>query len=149
LTVYAVPQVLAATVPVGLLSTQIGTLVKLVRVLTLGPIVVGFSLFGRALRKDGAGYSTATRFNPFQLVPWFIIGFLVLAALRSFEILPASAAAPVLRVASLLTVVSMAALGLGVDITILRRVGGKVTAAVTLSLLLLLLMSLGIVRLIS
>lgn len=149
LTVYAVPQVLAATVPVGLLSTQIGTLVKLVRVLTLGPVVVGFSVFGRGLRKDGAGYSNSTRFDPFQLVPWFIIGFLVLAALRSFGILPASAAAPVLRVASLLTVVSMAALGLGVDITILRRVGGKVTAAVTLSLLLLLLISLGIVRLIA
>jgi uncharacterized membrane protein YadS len=83
------------------------------------------------------------------LVPWFIIGFLVLAGLRSFGILPDSAAAPVLRVASLLTVVSMAALGLGVDISILRRVGGKVTAAVTLSLLLLLLISLGIVRLFS
>ncbi len=54
LTVYAVPQVLAATVPVGLISTQIGTLVKLVRVLTLGPIVVGFSLLGRGLRQ-GAG----------------------------------------------------------------------------------------------
>jgi uncharacterized membrane protein YadS len=48
--------------------------------------------------------------------------------------------------ASLLTVISMAALGLGVDISVLRRVGGKVTAAVTLSLLLLLLISLGIVR---
>jgi uncharacterized integral membrane protein (TIGR00698 family) len=149
LTVYAVPQVLAATVPVGLLSTQIGTLVKLVRVLTLGPIVVGFSLFGRALRKDAGGSMESTRFNPFQLVPWFIIGFLVLAALRSFEILPGSVAAPLLKVASLLTIVSMAALGLGVDITVLRRVGGKITAAVTLSLLLLLLISLGIIRLFS
>jgi uncharacterized integral membrane protein (TIGR00698 family) len=147
LTVYAVPQVLAATVPVGLISTQIGTLVKLVRVLTLGPIVVCFSLFGRALRKDSEGPIASNRFNPFQLVPWFIIGFLVLAGLRSFGILPDSAAAPVLRLASLLTVVSMAALGLGVDIGILRRVGGRVTAAVTLSLLLLLLISLGIVRL--
>jgi uncharacterized membrane protein YadS len=80
-------------------------------------------------------------------VPWFIVGFLVLAALRSFEILPAAIAAPVLKVASLLTVVSMAALGLGVDISVLRRVGGKVTAAVTISLLLLLMMSLGIIRL--
>ena len=149
LTVYAVPQVLAATVPVGLISTQIGTLVKLVRVLTLGPIVVCFSLFGRALRKDAGGPIKSDRFNPFQLVPWFIIGFLVLAGLRSFGILPDSAAAPVLRVASLLTVVSMAALGLGVDISILRRVGGKVTAAVTLSLLLLLLISLGVVRMFS
>jgi uncharacterized integral membrane protein (TIGR00698 family) len=149
LTVYAVPQVLAATVPVGLISTQIGTLVKLVRVLTLGPIVLGFSLFGGGLRADDKGSATSSRFNPFQLVPWFIIGFLVLAALRSFEILPASGAAPVLKVASLLTVVSMAALGLGVDVSVLRRVGGKVTAAVTLSLVLLLLISLCIVRLFS
>jgi uncharacterized integral membrane protein (TIGR00698 family) len=149
LTVYAVPQVLAATVPVGLVSTQIGTLVKLVRVLTLGPIVVGFSFFGRALRKEAGGSTASTRFNPFQLVPWFILGFLILAGLRSFEILPGSAAAPMLKVASLLTIVSMAALGLGVDIRVLRRVGGKVTAAVTLSLLLLLLISLGIIRLFS
>src|SRR5690606_37559890 len=35
LTVYAVPQVLAATTPVGALSVQLGTLVKLVRVLML------------------------------------------------------------------------------------------------------------------
>jgi uncharacterized integral membrane protein (TIGR00698 family) len=147
LTVYAVPQVLAATVPVGLISTQIGTLVKLVRVLTLGPIVVGFSLLGRGLRQGAGGAAAATRFNPFQLVPWFIVGFLVLAALRSLDILPAAMAAPVLKVASLLTVVAMAALGLGVDVTALRRVGGKVTAAVTLSLILLLFMSLGIIRL--
>ena len=31
LTVYAVPQVLAATLPIGALSNQIGTIVKLVR----------------------------------------------------------------------------------------------------------------------
>ena len=40
LTVYAVPQVLAATVPVSAISAQLGTLVKLVRVLMLGPVVV-------------------------------------------------------------------------------------------------------------
>jgi uncharacterized integral membrane protein (TIGR00698 family) len=149
LTVYAVPQVLAATVPAGLLSTQIGTLVKLVRVLTLGPIVVGFSLFGRALRKNAEGPVVPDRVNPFQLVPWFIIGFLILAGFRSFQILPNDAVAPLLKVASLLTVVAMAALGLGVDVRVIRRVGGRVTAAVTLSLLLLLFISLGIARLFS
>ncbi len=40
LTVYAVPQVLAATAPVAALSVQVGTLVKLVRVLMLGPVVL-------------------------------------------------------------------------------------------------------------
>ena len=39
MTVYAVPQVLAATVPAGIVSTQIGTLVKLIRVMMLGPLV--------------------------------------------------------------------------------------------------------------
>src|SRR5262245_62045661 len=48
LTVYAVPQVLAATLPIGALANQVGTIVKLVRVLMLGPVVVGRSpLAGR------------------------------------------------------------------------------------------------------
>src|SRR6478609_479029 len=52
MTVYAVPQVLAATVPAGLVSTQIGTLVKLIRVMMLGPVVAFIAVFGRSLRVD-------------------------------------------------------------------------------------------------
>jgi uncharacterized integral membrane protein (TIGR00698 family) len=146
LTVYAVPQVLAATVPAGLVSTQIGTLVKLMRVLTLGPIVVLFSIFGRKLRANAKGAVASDRVNPYQVVPWFILGFLILAALRSVQLLPASLAAPLQTIASLLTVVSMAALGLGVDLRVISRVGGRVTSAVTLSLLVLFLISLFIAR---
>jgi uncharacterized integral membrane protein (TIGR00698 family) len=141
LTVYAVPQVLAATVPAGLVSTQIGTVVKLVRVLTLGPIVLGFSLFGRNLRNRDGKAPASDRLNYFQIVPWFIIGFLLLAGLRSFELLPADWANPLLKVAGLLTTISMAALGLGVDVRVIGRVGGRVTAAVTLSLLLLMVIA--------
>jgi uncharacterized membrane protein YadS len=43
-------------------------------------------------------------------------------------------------------VVSMAALGLGVDVKVLANVGGRVTAAVTLSLLLLLGISIALVH---
>jgi uncharacterized integral membrane protein (TIGR00698 family) len=146
LTVYAVPQVLAATVPAGVVSTQIGTLVKLVRVLMLGPVVVGLSLFASQQRAGAAAKIGAKKISPFKLVPWFIIGFLVLAGLRSLELIPDAATAPVTRTAALLTVVSMAALGLGVDVRVLANVGGKVTAAVTLSLLLLLAMSIGLVQ---
>jgi uncharacterized membrane protein YadS len=49
LTVYAVQQVLAATVPVAALSAQVGTLVKLIRVLTLGPVLFGVSRLQNAL----------------------------------------------------------------------------------------------------
>ncbi|UGY01429.1 YeiH family protein [Bradyrhizobium quebecense] len=150
LTVYAVPQVLAATVPAGIVSTQIGTLVKLVRVLMLGPIVVGLSLFVARRRKAAGtakeGAARAASISPFKLVPWFIIGFLVLAALRSFQLVPDIAIAPVTKTAAILTVVSMAALGLGVDVRVLSTVGGRVTAAVTLSLMLLLGLSIGLVH---
>ena len=146
LTVYAVPQVLAATVPAGVVSTQIGTLVKLVRVLMLGPVVVSLSLFASKRRAGEASKTGAKKIGPFKLVPWFIIGFLLLAGLRSLQLIPDAATAPVTRTAALLTVVSMAALGLGVDVRVLANVGGKVTAAVTLSLLLLLAMSIALVH---
>lgn len=146
LTVYAVPQVLAATVPAGIVATQIGTLVKLVRVLMLGPIVVGLSLWAAHRRKQNADATKAPPISPFKLVPWFIIGFLVLAALRSLHLVPDFAIAPVTKTAAILTVLSMAALGLGVDVRVLSTVGGRVTAAVTLSLLLLLALSLAIVH---
>jgi uncharacterized integral membrane protein (TIGR00698 family) len=144
LTVYAVPQVLAATVPAGLVSTQIGTLVKLMRVLMLGPIVVGLSLLAPRLNGGARGKTTA---GFFRLVPWFILGFLGLSVLRSLEIVPAALAGPLTAVTGFLTVVSMAALGLGVDVRVLATVGGRVTAAVTLSLMLLLAISIGLVHL--
>ena len=145
LTVYAVPQVLAATVPAGLVSTQIGTLVKLIRVMMLGPVVACIAVSARGLRGDrSSGVSSTNRF--FATVPWFIVAFFALAGLRSLSLIPGGAVFPLQKTASILTVMSMAALGLGVDLRIIGRVGGKVTAAVTLSLLFLLIVSLCLVR---
>ncbi|MBM1175117.1 YeiH family protein [Microvirga arabica] len=144
LTVYAVPQVLAATVPIGLASTQIGTLVKLVRVLMLGPVVIGLSIFaGRQAEAPKARLSFS------RLVPWFIVGFLSLALLRSLGAIPESLLQIVMPVTTVLTVIAMAALGLGVDLKVLAKVGGRVTLAVTLSLLVLIAISLGLIRLLA
>jgi uncharacterized integral membrane protein (TIGR00698 family) len=155
LTVYAVPQVLAATLPIGALSNQVGTVVKLVRVLMLGPVVLGLSLISRRLPPEpraGANVSmstTAKRAGPalHELVPWFILGFLVVAAFRSFGLIPQAMLAPLATTASLLTTVSMAALGLGVDVRVVASAGARVTAAVTASLVILGFISLGLIRL--
>src|SRR5712675_412483 len=145
MTVYAVPQVLAATVPAGLVSTQTGTLVKLIRVMMLGPVVACIAVFARSLRGDRS--SGAIEPNSFfKTVPWFIVGFFALATLRSLSLIPDGAVFPLQRIASILTIMSMAALGLGVDLRVIGRVGGKVKAAVTLSLLFLLVVSLCLVR---
>src|SRR6202041_1896730 len=84
LTVYAVPQVLAATLPIGALSNQVGTIVKLVRVLMLGPVVLGLSLLARNLRSDPTSVRTNKSGLYWQeLVPWFITGFLTVLIVRS------------------------------------------------------------------
>jgi len=148
LTVYAVPQVLAATVPVSLLSTQVGTLVKLVRVLMLGPVVVAFSLLApRLSQEEGRAAGKPGTLGFTKLVPWFILGFLALATLRSLGAVPDAAVAPITRTAGFLTILSMAALGLGVDVRVLARVGGRVTLAVTGSLAVLVAISLLLIRL--
>jgi uncharacterized integral membrane protein (TIGR00698 family) len=140
MTVYAVPQVIAATFPVSALAGEVGTLVKLVRVLMLGPVVIFFSL--RAPRAaDGR------RVEITKLVPWFIVGFVVLALLRSVGVLPTSVALPVREVSRWLTVVALAALGLGVDVRAVGRAGIRVSLVVTLSLLLLLVLSVALILL--
>jgi uncharacterized integral membrane protein (TIGR00698 family) len=143
LTVYAVPQVLAATVPISGVSAQLGTLVKLVRVLMLGPVVVLLSLFRSRLGVSGP----APRPGLLYLIPWFIIGFLVLATARSLGLIPNPLLGPIMISAKVLTVISMAALGLGVDLRVVGRVGGRVTVAVVVSLLVLIAISIALIRL--
>jgi len=158
LTVYAVPQVLAATAPLGAVALQVGTLVKLCRVLMLGPVCLVLSIVARGWREepdvlapdvsagDRPAHAYPHKLAVGELVPWFILGFLALAAMRSLNLIPASLLAPTASISSLLTVVSMAALGLGVDIRVVARAGGPVIAAVCLSLLVLGLISIGLIH---
>ena len=148
LTVYAVPQVLAAAFPVSVLSGQVGTLVKLVRVLMLGPVVVFFALTHRDRTERGTS-SSGQRFRLTRFVPWFIIGFLFLAILRSAHALPGTLVAPTRALSTWLTVAAMAALGLGVDLKALRTVGPRVITTVTGSLLMLIALSLGLLHLLN
>lgn len=144
LTVYAVPQVIAAAAPMGPAAVQMGTLVKLVRVLMLGPVCLVLSLTGRGPAAVGE-----TRRGPglTRLVPWFILGFLALMLCRTLGLVPQAALAPLAQAAGVLTVVSMAGLGLGVDLRAVAQAGGRVTAAVLLSLAGLCAISLGLLHL--
>ena len=152
MTVYAVPQVLAATAPVGQVAAQIGTFVKLVRVLMLGPVVLSLSLAARrgTAGADQAGKTAARRLpSPGQLLPWFILGFLGLVALRSANLIPTGLLAPLSTASTWLTIVSMAALGLGVDLRAVAKAGPRVTAVVSLSLLVLGLVSWALIHLLN
>ncbi|KAA0679000.1 YeiH family protein [Roseomonas genomospecies 6] len=149
LTVYAVPQILAATAPVGALSVQVGTLVKLLRVLMLGPVVVALALLVKPEGHAGERPKARPPLRPplRRLVPWFILGFLALAGLRTAGLIPDAALAACRNAAGVLTVLSMAALGLGVDVRMLSRAGLRVMGAAVLSLAALGAIGLGLIRL--
>jgi uncharacterized integral membrane protein (TIGR00698 family) len=142
MSVYAVPQVLAATVPVGALAAQVGTLVKLVRVLMLGPVVLVLSIVAHRAAA-GEGKKPGLTFG--KMVPWFITGFLGMIVLRSFGLIPELLLAPIAMLAGALTTIAMAALGLGVDVRVVAKSGARVTATVTLSLVALIAISAGLI----
>ncbi|EJF75429.1 YeiH family putative sulfate export transporter [Bartonella alsatica] len=127
--VYAVPQVLAATASVSFVSVQIATVVKLVRVLMLGPIIFALSLIYNR--------STQTRLRWHTLVPWFIIGFIIMMLIRSSDLIPETALTPIKFIAQFFTVISMAALGLSTDIRSLKKAGWRIILASTCSILVL------------
>ena len=94
--------------------------------------------------------SRANRRSPdlHELVPWFITGFLVVLIVRSLGLIPQSVLPTVTHVAATLTTISMAALGLGVDVRVVAKSGVRVTLAVTASLIILGLISYGLIRLV-
>jgi len=139
--VYAVPQVLAAAFPISPLSGEIATTVKLGRVMLLGPLVLVVGLVS-ALRGGRGG--TCLRWSTF--LPWFVVGFLVLALLRNVGLIPDALAQPMRSLGSYLTVLAMAGLGLGVRLAAIRLVGPRVGMAVVISLTLMIGLTLVLLR---
>ena len=131
LSVYAVPQVVAATFAFSPLAGQVGTLVKLVRVLLLGPVVLLLAIAHHD-RAEGR------RMGLGEFMPWFIVGFVLLAGARSAGMIGDRIAEGARALTVALTMLSMAAMGLGVDLRAMRRVGGPVAVAVVGSLVVLL-----------
>jgi uncharacterized integral membrane protein (TIGR00698 family) len=136
LTVYAVPQVLAAAFAVSALSGQVATVVKLARVLMLGPVVLFFTL------REHRG----ARIDVRRLVPWFIIGFIALAVARSLGFMPEWLTTSAAVTARWLTVGAMAALGLSVDVRTVRNAGARTCVAVAGSLIVLFALALTLIH---
>jgi len=124
MTVYAVPQVLAATASFGAVSLHMGTVVKLIRVMMLGPVLLVLGI--------STGQGGKVRLA--QVAPWFIIGFVLLVLARSIDILPHVLLQPSQHLSGFFTTLSMAALGLQVNIRSVLASGGRVLAAGSLSI---------------
>lgn len=117
--IHEVAQVVAAAGVIGGGALQVAVLVKLARVLLLAPVIV---VIGLVERRAAAPRSGGTR--P-PVVPLFVVGFLAAALVRTFAQPGPQALAVGAQVQTALLSAAMFALGCGVRLELLKRVGGR------------------------
>ena len=114
-TLHEVAQVIAAAFTWGTASGDLGTLVKLVRVVLLAPALVVLGLV-----TEGRGVRYSFHHPP---VPWFVIGFLALGIVGSLGGLPGGSRAALSTASIFFMTCAMAAMGLHTRIAMIRKAG--------------------------
>jgi uncharacterized integral membrane protein (TIGR00698 family) len=118
--------VVAAAASYGSAAADHAVVVKLVRTLMIIPIVIALSLLVRRRDRaadDAPGAGGLRRLS--GLVPWFLIGFVVVVAANSAGLVPEGSQDLVRRVAVFLIATALAAIGLSTDVGTLRRTGPR------------------------
>ncbi len=141
-TLHEVAQVMAAAFTWGTSAGDLGTLVKLTRVVLLAPALVVLGLV------SGAGGSVRYSWKE-PPIPWFVMGFLAVGGLGSVGVLPAAAKATLSSASVFLMVMAMAAMGLGTHISMIRRAGMRVVYAGLVGFAALAVFAWGLMRLLS
>jgi uncharacterized integral membrane protein (TIGR00698 family) len=96
--------------------------VKLVRTLMIIPISVVLAV-SESRRREAGQPLTARRV--IRLVPWFLVGFLVVATLNTFITLPPGVHDGLVTVSTFLIATALAAIGLSTDVAAIRRAGWR------------------------
>lgn len=115
--IHEVAQVVAAGGAIGGAALAVAVVVKLARVVMLAPVIAVVSIRQRRLTDK-----TANIKRP-PLVPLFVVAFLACAALRTTGIVPADVLAGAKLTQTAFLTAAMFALGAGVNIAALRKVG--------------------------
>ena len=117
-TIHDVAQVVGAGFSVGPEAGETATLVKLIRVSMLAPVVLAFSVI---IRARGLADTSGGKRPP--LLPGFVVGFLVLAALNSLGLIPATVATFAATVSRWCLLISIAAVGIKTSLAKMLEVG--------------------------
>lgn len=118
--------VVAAAASYGATAADHAVVVKLVRSLMIIPIVLGLALL---VRRRESGAAPASAGGPIAgllgLVPWFLIGFVVVVAANSAGMIPQAAQGSIRQLAVFLIATALAAVGLSTDVRAVRRTGPR------------------------
>lgn len=148
--------VVAAATTYGQDALNFAVVVKLTRTLLIIPICLGLAaLVGRRERQlavqdtDGGPVDDGpprprAKVHALRLVPPFLVGFLVVAAVNSVGLIPAGAHSALSQVSVFLITVALSAIGLSTDLAGLRRTGPRPLVLGALLWLVVALSSLGL-----
>lgn len=131
--------VVATATTYGHSATSFAVVVKLVRTLMIIPITLGLAAWtnrraetveARIIpQRESAGPQAApavgARVQAFRLVPWFLVGFVLVAAVNSVGLVPAPIHPALSAVSVFLITVALSAIGLSTDLPGFRRAGPK------------------------
>lgn len=124
-TIHDVAQVVGAGFSIDPATGETATLVKLIRVSMLAPVVLVFALIIRARDPDGAAQGGRP-----PILPGFVLGFMVLAALNSAGLIPAAVAGLAGTLSRWSLLIAMAAVGARTSLSRMLDVGGGAIALI-------------------
>ena len=100
------------------------TMVKLTRTIAIIPTVLVFAYIGARIKQKELQTANAGRkVNLMKVVPWFIGGFLLLAAVNSLGLIPAGTSVVIKSASKFLMVTALAAIGLNTSLLDFKRAG--------------------------
>lgn len=124
-TVHDVAQVVGAGFSISETAGETSTLVKLIRVSFLAPVVILIALWWRHVDPGSATGGIA-------LVPGFVLGFLALATLNSFGVIPTAFGSLLAKTSSWALLAAIAAVGMKTDMSCVLEVGPRAIALIVL-----------------
>jgi uncharacterized integral membrane protein (TIGR00698 family) len=134
LSVYAVPQVVAASFVVGSEAGLIATQVKLLRVLMLGPLILVIGFFSN---KNNETILIKNKIRTY--IPWFVIGFIFASIIGTSGIISENLIKQINDLSKILFSISMAGIGLTVAFKDLRVSAIRISIAVLASSILMII----------
>lgn len=101
------------------------TMVKLTRTLAIIPTVLIFAFINMSIKKKAAVATgdVKVKVNIVSIFPWFILGFLAMAALNSLGIIPAAVSTALKDLSKFLMVCALAAIGLNTSFAEMKESG--------------------------
>lgn len=105
---------------------DIATMVKLTRTLSIIPVVLIFAFVNiKVKQKQATEMNEKVKIDIKSAFPWFISGFLALAIINSFGIIPEYISVIAKDVSKFLMVCALSAIGLNTDLSKMKKSGAK------------------------